>query len=138
MTTPETTIETSALQDYAPVPRSAIGSISPGSNLTEDIPGCLEAPANALAYSWKHFIGGHVGRLGTRDDVQLHQQYMADISESSRKAIDAVDPRRYYAHYGENKWAAAKGHLDETTRLAAGPVMESIRLNLGYGSQVHP
>ncbi|HYQ09882.1 MAG TPA: MBL fold metallo-hydrolase, partial [Gaiellaceae bacterium] len=41
------------------------------SNLTEDIPGYLEAPANALAYPWKHFIGGHVGRLGTRDDVKL-------------------------------------------------------------------
>ena len=131
-----------------------------GSNLTEDIPGYLEAPANALAYSWTHFIGGHVGRLGTRDDVELHQQYMADISESSRKAIDAVDARQYYTHYGVNKWAAAKGHLDETTRLAAEPViekyrgvlagadiftdstafwvMESIRLGLGYGSQVHP
>ena len=130
------------------------------SNLTEDIPGYLEAPANALAYPWKHFIGGHVSRLGTRDDVVLHQQYMADIVESSKKAIDAVDPRRWYAHYGENKWAAAKGHLDETTRLAAAPViekyasvlagadiftestafwvMESIRLDLGYGSQVHP
>jgi glyoxylase-like metal-dependent hydrolase (beta-lactamase superfamily II) len=130
------------------------------SNLTEDIPGYLEAPANALAYTWKHFIGGHVSRLGTRDDVVLHQQYMADIVESSKKAIDTVDPRRWYAHYGENKWAAAKGHLDETTRLAAAPViekygsvlagadiftestafwvMESIRLDLGYGSQVHP
>jgi hypothetical protein len=113
-----------------------------------------------LAYTWKHFIGGHVSRLGTRDDVMLHQQYMADIVESSKKAIDTVDPRRWYAHYGENKWAAAKGHLDETTRLAAAPViekyasvlagadiftestafwvMESIRLDLGYGSQVHP
>jgi glyoxylase-like metal-dependent hydrolase (beta-lactamase superfamily II) len=130
------------------------------SNLTEDIPGYLEAPGNALAYSWQHFIGGHVSRLGTRDDVQLHQQYMADIVESSKVAIDAVDPRRWYAHYGENKWAAAKGHLDETTRLAAAPViekykdllagadiftdstafwvMESIRLDQGYGSQVHP
>lgn len=71
-----------------------------------------------------------------------------------------VAPRRWYAHYGENKWAAAKGHLDETTRLAAAPViekyanlladadiftegtafwvMESVRLDLGYGSQVHP
>ena len=38
-------------------------------NLTEDIPGYIEAPANALAYPWKHFIGGHLGRLGTRDDV---------------------------------------------------------------------
>src|SRR6266852_5411616 len=123
-------------------------------------PGYIEAPANALAYSWKHFIGGHLGRLGTRDDVTLHQQYMACISESSRKAIDTVDPTRYFVKYGENMWAAVKGYLDEVTAVAAAPViekytgvlaaadvftesttfwvMESIRLDLGYASQVHP
>jgi hypothetical protein len=52
------------------------------SNLTEDIPGYIEAAANALAYPWKHYIGGHLGRLGTREDVTLHQQYMADLSDS--------------------------------------------------------
>jgi glyoxylase-like metal-dependent hydrolase (beta-lactamase superfamily II) len=130
------------------------------SNLTEDIPGYLEAPANALAYSWKHFIGGHNGRLGTRDDVTLHQQYMADIAASAREAIDTVDPTPYYQRYGENVWAALKGLLDETARTAAAPViekytgvlaaadvftedttfevMQSIRLDLGYGSWVHP
>ena len=62
--------------------------------------------------------------------------------------------------YGENTWAAVKGYLDEVTAVAAAPViekytgvlaaadvftesttfwvMESIRLDLGYGSQVHP
>jgi glyoxylase-like metal-dependent hydrolase (beta-lactamase superfamily II) len=130
------------------------------SNLTEDIPGYIEAPANALAYSWKHFIGGHLGRLGTRGDVALHQQYMADISASVRNAIDTIDPTAYYVKYGENIWAAVKAHLDATAAAAAEPVvekytgvlaaadvftehttfwvMESIRLDLGYGSQVHP
>jgi glyoxylase-like metal-dependent hydrolase (beta-lactamase superfamily II) len=130
------------------------------SNLTEDIPGYMEAPANALAYSWKHYIGGHNGRLGTRDDVTLHQQYMADLADSSRKAIDSVDPTPYYQRYGENAWAAVRGILDETARRAAAPVtekytgvlagadvftesvafqvMQSIRLDLGYGSWVHP
>jgi hypothetical protein len=130
------------------------------SNLSEDIPGYVEAPANALAYSWTHFIGGHNGRLGTRDDVTLHQQYMADIDENSRKAIDTVDPTPYFVKYGDNYWAALKGYLDEVTATAAAPViekytgviaaadvftesttfwvMESIRLDLGYGSQVHP
>jgi hypothetical protein len=64
------------------------------SNLTEDIPGYVKAPINALTYPWKHFIGGHLGRLGTRDDVALHQQYMADTAESSRKAIDSADLTR--------------------------------------------
>jgi glyoxylase-like metal-dependent hydrolase (beta-lactamase superfamily II) len=130
------------------------------SNLTEDIPGYLEAPANALAYSWKHFIGGHNGRLGTRDDVTLHQQYMADIAENSRQAIDSVDPTPYFVKHGENVWAALKGYLDEIAATAAAPViekytgviaaadvftesttfqvMQSIRLDLGHGSQVHP
>jgi glyoxylase-like metal-dependent hydrolase (beta-lactamase superfamily II) len=130
------------------------------SNLTEDIPGYLEAPANALAYSWTHFLGGHNGRLGTRDDVTLHQRYMGDISENSRQAIDTVDPTPYFMKYGENAWAAVKGYLDEIARVAAAPViekytgviaaadvytesttfwvMQSIRLDLGHGSQVHP
>jgi glyoxylase-like metal-dependent hydrolase (beta-lactamase superfamily II) len=130
------------------------------SNLTDDIPGYLEAPTNALAYSWKHFIGGHNGRLGTRDDVTLHQQYMADIADNSRKAIDTVDPTPYFQKYGENVWAALKGYLDEIAATAAAPViekytgviaaadvftesttfhvMQSIRLDLGYGSQIHP
>src|SRR5437764_7837273 len=93
------------------------------SNLTEDIPGYIEAPATALAYPWKHFIGGHLGRLGTRDDVTLHQQYMADISESSRKAIDTVDLTPYFVKYGENAWAAFKGGLDEMLATAAAPVI---------------
>jgi glyoxylase-like metal-dependent hydrolase (beta-lactamase superfamily II) len=130
------------------------------SNLTEDIPGYLEVPAKALAYSWKHFIAGHNGRLGTREDIALHQQYMADVAENSKKAIDTVDPTRYYVKYGENLWAAFKGNLDEMVAAAAAPViekytgvlagadvftesttfqvMQSIRLDLGYGSRVRP
>ena len=129
-------------------------------NLTEDIPGYIEAPATALTYPWKHFIGGHMGRLGTRDDVTLHQQYMADIDASVRTALATVDPTPYFAKYGENTWAAVKGYLDAVADAAAAPViekytgvlaaadvftasttfwvMESIRLDLGFGSQVHP
>jgi glyoxylase-like metal-dependent hydrolase (beta-lactamase superfamily II) len=130
------------------------------SNLTEDIPGYLEAPAKALEYPWTHFIGGHLGRLGTRDDLALHQQYMADIAESSRKAIDTVDYTPYFAKYPDNPWAAFRGGLEETVATAAAPVIEkytgvlaaadvftesttfqvlqSIRLDLGYGSWIHP
>jgi glyoxylase-like metal-dependent hydrolase (beta-lactamase superfamily II) len=130
------------------------------SSLTENVPGCIEAPATALTYRWKHFIGGHMGRLGTRDDISLHQRYMADIADSSRSALDTVDPTPYFVKYGENSWAAARVYLDTITAAAAAPVIDkytgvlaaadvfttsatftviqSIRLDLGYGSQVHP
>jgi glyoxylase-like metal-dependent hydrolase (beta-lactamase superfamily II) len=129
-------------------------------NVGEDVPGYIEAPATALTYPWKYFIGGHMGRIGTRDDVALHQRYMADIADSSRKALDAVDPAPYFVKYGENSWAATRGYLDAITAAAATPViekyrgvlaaadvftasttfhvMQSIRLDLGYGSRVHP
>ena len=84
------------------------------SNLTEDIPGYIEAPANALAYSWKHFIGGHIGRLGTRDDVDaapaVHGRHRRELQEGDRHASTR---RRYFVKYGENVWAALKGYLDE-------------------------
>jgi hypothetical protein len=104
-------------------------------------------------------MGGHVSRLGTRDDVTLHQQYMADIAASVKTAMGAVNPVPYFQKYGENAWAGVKEYLDAVTDAAAAPVikkytgvlaaadvftasttfwvMESIRLDLGYGSQVH-
>ena len=85
---------------------------------------------------------------------------MADLSESIRTAIDTLDPTPYFVRYGENSWAAVKGYLDALADTAAAPViekykgvlgavdvftastafwvMESIRLDLGYGSYVHP
>jgi glyoxylase-like metal-dependent hydrolase (beta-lactamase superfamily II) len=129
------------------------------SSLTENVPGYIEAPATALTYSWKHFIGGHMGRLGTRDDIVVHQQYMADIAASSRAALDTVDATPYIVKYGENTWAAVRGYLDAVTVAAAAPViekytgvlaaadvftagttfrvMQSIRADLGYDNKVH-
>src|SRR5580693_7996731 len=43
-------------------------------NLNEDVPGSIAAPDAAMAYPWKHFIGGHMGRLGTRHDMVVYQQ----------------------------------------------------------------
>ena len=130
------------------------------SNLTGDVPGYIEASRKALAYPWKHLISGHLGRLGTRDDVTLHQKYMADIDASVRTALTQVDPTPFFAKYGPNSWAAVKGYLDAVTDAAAAPViekytgvlaaadvftqsttfwvMESIRLDSGFASYVHP
>jgi len=140
--------------------------ISPGwasvcqGGLAEDVPGYIEAPATALTYRWSHFIGGHMGRLGTRDDVATHRQYMTDVADSSRKALETVDRARYLVSYGENRWAAMMDYVDAVTAVAAAPVIEkytgvlagvdactvaatsnvlqSMRLDLGYDLQVHP
>jgi glyoxylase-like metal-dependent hydrolase (beta-lactamase superfamily II) len=92
-------------------------------NLSEDVPGYIQAPSTALSYPWKHFIGGHLGRPGTRDDIAVHQQYVADIEASARTALTAVDPTPYFQKYGENVWAAVKTYLDAVTDYAAAPII---------------
>jgi glyoxylase-like metal-dependent hydrolase (beta-lactamase superfamily II) len=131
-------------------------------NLSEDVPGYIGAPQLALDYPWRHLISGHLGRLATRDDVAVHQQYIADIEASSRDALASVDPVPFYVHYGENAWAGVKAHLDAVTDRAAAPViakytgvlaaadievftrtttfliMQSLRLDYGPSGPVHP
>jgi glyoxylase-like metal-dependent hydrolase (beta-lactamase superfamily II) len=129
-------------------------------NLNEDMPGSIAAPAKALAYPWKHFIGGHMGRLGTRRDMVVYQQYVDDLLDGVTKALTAVDPTPFFVKYGNNSWAAVKTYQDAQVAYAADPVikkyagvlaaadvytastafilLESIRLDLGAGSQIHP
>jgi glyoxylase-like metal-dependent hydrolase (beta-lactamase superfamily II) len=92
-------------------------------NLSEDVPGYMGAPAIALDYPWTHLISGHLGRLATRDDVAVHQQYIADIEASAREALATVDPIPFYMRYGENAWAGVKANLDTVTERAAAPIV---------------
>jgi glyoxylase-like metal-dependent hydrolase (beta-lactamase superfamily II) len=128
-------------------------------NLNEDVQGSIAAPDTAMAYPWKHFIGGHMGRIGTRDDMVLYQQYVTDLIAGVEKALANVDPTPYFAKYGDNEWAAVKEYQAAQVAYASGPVikkylgvlaaadvytastafviLESVRLDLGVGSQVH-
>ena len=67
--------------------------------------------------------GGHLGRLGTRDDIILHQQYIADIEAEARQALATTDPTPYFQKYGENVWAGVKGYLDEVTNQIPPTIM---------------
>ena len=120
----------------------------------------LTLTSNLMQARENNARNGITGALICRDDVFLHQQYMADIADNSRKAIDTVDPTPYFQKYGENTWAGVKAYLDAVADSAAAPVIEkytgvlgaadvftahtalwmveSIRLDAGVGIQVHP
>jgi glyoxylase-like metal-dependent hydrolase (beta-lactamase superfamily II) len=129
-------------------------------NVNEDVPGSIAAAATAMTYPWKHFIGGHMGRLGTRNDMAVYQQYVSDLIDNIKKAVVAVDPTPFFAKYGNNSWAAVQTYQAAQVDYAAAPVikkytgvlaaadvytastafilLESIRLDQGFGSQIHP
>ncbi len=117
-----------------------------------------------LDYPWTHFISGHLGRLATREDVAVHQAYIADIQASSKAALASVDPTPFYMKYGAagNSWGFVQGYLDAVTERAAAPIiakytgvlaaadieiytrtttfaiMQSLRLDSGPSGPVHP
>jgi len=92
----------------------------------------------------------------------LHKAYVDDIVENCKAALGSIDPTPNFAKYGVNVWAGVKGRLDEVTASAASPVitkytgllasadievftytttfliLQSLRLDFGAGSYVHP
>jgi len=133
-----------------------------GLNMAADVPGFIAAPAIALGYKWTHLISGHMGRLGSRDDVTLHQQFVGDMVDNLKEVFTTLDPTVYYKSLWPNTWASVSGHLDEVVRRACAPlaakyvgriagadidsfvlsaatwILESLRLDFGVGIQVHP
>jgi hypothetical protein len=82
-----------------------------------------------------------------------------DIIAGVKLALANVDPTPYFAKYGDNEWAAVKEYQAAQVAYASAPVikkytgvlaaadvytasttftiLESVRLDLGVGSQVH-
>ena len=93
--------------------------------VSQNIPGWVAAHDIAMRYPWTTLVGGHLGRLGTRADGALQQQYVADLDASARATIAGLDPTPFFQKYGPtgNAWAIFKTYLDAAARLAADPVI---------------
>ena len=122
--------------------------------VSQDIPAWLAAPAKALSYPFERFVGGHLNRLGTRADVEVHQEFMAELKSECERAIDTfdlgsvfadTDPsnpwgifRRYFdgvcaevTHALIPRWQERLGGVDVFTDLNAFTMVESLRLDYG-------
>jgi hypothetical protein len=138
------------------------GASLPGTGAVSNSVAGTASPESSGQDTQLALISGHLGRVATREDVAMHQQYIADIEASSREALASVNPGPIFKHYGENVWAAVRAHLDAVTEHAAAPViakytgvlggadieiftrtttfaiMQSIRLDHGPSGPVHP
>jgi glyoxylase-like metal-dependent hydrolase (beta-lactamase superfamily II) len=91
---------------------------------SQNIPGWLDAPVQALGYPFQTFVGGHLTRLGTRDDVTIQQEYVADLKAAAADAIDTFNVGTVYAAVDDtNPWAIFRGYLDGVATQAAAAVV---------------
>ena len=59
--------------------------------LAEDVPGFVAAHDQILEYDFDTFIGGHLTRLGTREDVETAKAYIMDVKANAAAALQSTD-----------------------------------------------
>ena len=73
--------------------------------MAHDVPAFLAAPDKILEYDFDTFIGGHLTRLGTVEDVRIQKEYFQDIQNSASKANKEVSFMKIGQKVGfENPW----------------------------------
>lgn len=58
--------------------------------IAKDVAGFVEAHDIALSYDFDTFVGGHLTRLGTRQDVETQKEFVMDLLKAAGRANGAV------------------------------------------------
>jgi glyoxylase-like metal-dependent hydrolase (beta-lactamase superfamily II) len=96
----------------------------------EFVPGVIAAHDQALAYPFKYFVGGHLTRSGSREDVKTAREYIFDLKQNCEATIAATtqkgNPLFYESIFGpvqkanpNNPWSLFKAYLDDVTNACA-------------------
>lgn len=88
--------------------------------LAKDVPGFFAAHDQVLEYDFDTLIGGHLTRLGTRQDVETQKEYITDVRANADEALQTVDFMAIAQQTGfENQWLLFGTYLDTVARTCA-------------------
>lgn len=88
--------------------------------LAEDIPGYYQAHEDILSYGFNTLVAGHLGRLGTRADVERQQEYLLDVQANAAQALQTVDFFGIAQETGfQNAWLLFDTYLDTVAQTCA-------------------
>ena len=99
----------------------------------QDVPGYIKAHDQILSYDFNHFVGGHLTRSGTRQDVIIQKEYIEDLRANCVEALtlsgsppNATNPISAYTLIPEitainpgNPWATFKIFLEDLANYCA-------------------
>jgi glyoxylase-like metal-dependent hydrolase (beta-lactamase superfamily II) len=104
--------------------------------LAEEVPGFIEAHDQILAYAFETFVGGHLTRLGTREDVEIQREYILDVRENAAEALQTVDFMAIAQEVGfENQWLLFDRYLDAVAQACTDATLPEWQDRLG-GAEV--
>ncbi|MDX8360693.1 MBL fold metallo-hydrolase [Cytobacillus sp. IB215316] len=87
--------------------------------LSDNIPGWIDAHYKILEYDFDTLVSGHVTRLGTREDVETQIEYIEDIIETTKLAMQEVSQFEIGQRVGfENPWYVMDVYYNEVIKVA--------------------
>ena len=92
--------------------------------MAQDVPAFIAAHDKVLEYNFDTFIGGHLTRLGTPEDVQIQKEYFQDIQTSAAKANQKVSFIAIGQEVGfSNPWLVFQIYADSITQQCTDEVV---------------
>ena len=92
--------------------------------MAQDVPEFLAAHDQVLEYDFDTFIGGHLTRLGTAEDVKIQKQYFEDIQASAARANGEVSFMQIGQEVGfDNLWLVFQVYADTITQQCTDEVV---------------
>ena len=92
--------------------------------MAQDVTEFLAAHDKVLEYDFDTFIGGHLTRLGTPEDVQIQKEYFQDIQTSAGKANQEVSFMAIGQEVGfSNPWLVFQIYADTITQQCTDEVV---------------
>jgi hypothetical protein len=84
-------------------------------------------------YHFDTLVAGHVNRLGTKADVMLDSEYLADLATNAGTALQSVDPQKIGAQLADptNAWAYASALLEAWPKKCVDDTLPKWRGRLG-------
>lgn len=81
--------------------------------LAKDIPGYFQEVADIDKLPFEKFVGGHVSRWGTHEDVRTQLDFMNDLKSAAASALQSTMPGEEMSPEDRsNAWAVAGNYID--------------------------
>jgi glyoxylase-like metal-dependent hydrolase (beta-lactamase superfamily II) len=100
--------------------------------ITKDVSAFVSSHDDILEYEFDHFVGGHLTRLGTRQDVEIQREYVLEIERAAAMALQTVDFMAIAGEFGfGNTWVLFDKYLDAVAQTCAEAVVPNWLHRLG-------
>lgn len=103
--------------------------------LAEDVYGYIQAHDTVLNnYDFDTFVGGHLTRLGTREDVQIQREFITDLINTSNRANQNVTFGEILQKVGgptNNVWTLFNAYLNTVDEQCANEMLPKWEHRLG-------